>query len=122
MSKVKKITALLCMVCVLFVSMAPGVKAEAAAVKLNRTEVSIVCGESAKLKVKGTTNKVTWISDNKIVATVNSSVKVTAKENGTAKVYAVVAKMGKILSCKVTVEEKTAVSTPSLSPLYSSKF
>jgi uncharacterized protein YjdB len=64
-------------------------------------------GKTSRLKLNGTSRKVTWSSNKKSVATVNEKGVVTAKAKGTAAITAKVS--GKSYTCKVTVE------TPSLS-------
>lgn len=74
-------------------------------VKLNKTKISLDIGKTKKfqLKVKGTSKKATWKSDNKKVATVSQTGMVTAKKKGTA---VIAAKVGKnTLKCKVTVND-----------------
>ena len=72
-----------------------------AAIKLNKTSLSLLEGQSATLKVTGTTKKVTWKSNKKTVATVTTKGKVTAKAPGNAVISATVGKTTK--KCKVTV-------------------
>ena len=72
-----------------------------AAIKLNKSSLSLVEGKSATLKVTGTKKKVTWKSNKKSVATVTSKGKVTAKAPGHAVISATVGKTTK--KCKVTV-------------------
>ena len=68
---------------------------------LNKTSLPLTQGKRAKLKVRGSSVKTTWKSSDPQVATVSSSGKVTAKNPGTATVYA---KIGvSKLSCTVTV-------------------
>ena len=65
-------------------------------------------GKTVTLKIKGTTQKITWSSNNKKVATVNSKGKVTAKKNGTA---TITAKVGKSkYKCKITVGNVVKIS------------
>ena len=72
-----------------------------AAVKLNKTSVQLMFGESVKLKVTGTSKKVTWSSSNTSVAQVTSKGKVTAVGCGSCKITA---KVGtKKYKCKVKV-------------------
>ncbi|HCT90022.1 MAG TPA: hypothetical protein DF613_01370 [Lachnospiraceae bacterium] len=87
------------------------VSSEAAAVKLNKTKVSLVVGKTAKLTVKGATGKVKWSSSKKSVCTVAQSGKVQAKKKGTAVITAKTGK--KTLKCKVTVTEKPALNKKS---------
>lgn len=69
--------------------------------KLNVSSKKLNAGSKYQLKVKGTSQKVSWSSSNKKVATVNASGKVTAKKAGKATIYARV--NGKTLKCKITV-------------------
>lgn len=73
-----------------------------AAVKLNRTKITLAVGMTAQLKVKGTSKKVKWSSTNKKIVSVNSKGKITALKKGTATVRAKVGK--KTYKCKVTVK------------------
>lgn len=79
----------------------------AATIQLNSTSKKLCIGVKYQLKVKGTTHKVTWSSNNKSIATVSSSGKVTAKNKGKCKIYAKVD--GKTLSCSIEVV-KTKIS------------
>lgn len=79
-------------------------------VKLNRTSLKLNKGKSYQLKAtvtptNATNKKLTWSSNRKSVATVNSKGKVTAKKKGTALIKAT-AKDGskKSATCKVTVK------------------
>ena len=72
-------------------------------VKLNKTEIALNVKKSYNLKVSGTTEKVTWSTSKKSVATVNSKGKITAKKKGTATITAKVS--GKKYTCKVTVKQ-----------------
>lgn len=76
-------------------------------IKINKTSLHLVKGQSSKLKIKNATGKVTWKSSKKSVATVSSKGKVTAKRKGKTTITASVSSQRK--SCKVTVE------TPKLS-------
>ena len=75
--------------------------------KLNRTEATLVKGQTLKLKLSGTKQKVAWSSSNKAVATVTSKGVVSTIAKGVADVTATVGKVK--FTCKVTVE------TPKLS-------
>ncbi len=75
-------------------------KAEAAAIKLSKTNLKLAVKESAALKIVGTKKKVQWSSSNKSVASVKNG-KVTAKKKGTA---TITAKLGKSsYNCRVKV-------------------
>lgn len=99
MGKIKKIVSIV-LILALAVMMMP-VNANAA-VKLNTTKKTIDVGQSVTLKVTGTTQKVTWKSSNKKVATVTQKGKVTGKQEGKATISAKVGK--KTLKCKITVK------------------
>ena len=94
--------------------------ASAASVKLNKKKATLyVSGAKTKktttLKVTGTKKKVTFTSNKKSVATVNSKGKVTAKKAGKATITAKVGK--KSYKCTVTVKKKyTPVTSLSVSP------
>ena len=78
-----------------------------AAVKINKSSVTLIKGQTVKLKITGTKKKITWSSNKKAVATVNSDGKVIARKKGTAKITARVG--NKKYTCKITVQ------TPSIS-------
>ncbi len=81
-----------------------------AAVRLNKKKVTIVQGETVKLKVKGTKKKVKWSSSNKYVATVNKNGLVKGKKGGyIAKITAKVKK--KKYKCTVKVVNVTCDAT-----------
>ena len=75
-------------------------------VSLNRKSVSLMVGESAKLSVKGSKKKVSWISKNPSVASVSKKGVVKAKKIGNTKIIAKVA--GKKLACSVNVVSSDA--------------
>lgn len=79
------------------------IKVTAPNIKISAKKLTIKKGKSAKLKIKGTTAKVTWKSGNKKVATVNKGT-VKALKAGKTKITAKVA--GKVLKCSVTVKNK----------------
>ena len=83
------------------------IEAQAATVKLNKTKLTLIKGQTYTLKVSGTKKTVKWSSSKKSVATVSNKGKVTAKKKGTATISAKVG--SKTYKCKVTVE------TPSIS-------
>lgn len=72
--------------------------------KLNKKNLTLMVGKSAKLKVKNTKKKVKWTSSKKSVASVSKKGKVKAKKAGKTTITAKVA--GKKLKCKVTVKKK----------------
>lgn len=76
--------------------------------KLNKKNLTLMVGKSAKLKVKNTKKKVKWTSSKKSVASVSKKGKVKAKKAGKTTITAKVA--GKKLKCKVTVKKKKTVN------------
>lgn len=91
-----------------------GTAATTGAVKLNKTKVSIVAGETFKLKLN-TSKKCKWSTSNKSIATVSSNGTVKAKKVGTC---TITCKVGsKKLKCKVTVKAPATVSVASRSIL-----
>lgn len=73
-------------------------------VRLNKSKVTMIKGETLSLKITGAKN-IKWKSSKKSVATVTSKGKVKAKNKGTAKITAKVGK--KKYTCKVKVESPT---------------
>lgn len=74
---------------------------QAATVKLSQKSLTLEVGKSKTLTITGANKKATWASNNKAVAAVSSTGKVTAKKAGTAVITATVNK--KKYTCKVTV-------------------
>ena len=91
-NKIKTIFFMLLTICMMTVLMHDSVSASN--VRLNRTQVQIVRGDTYRLYVKGTTAKVKWYSSNAKIATVSNG-------KGAAVIYAKV--NGKKYACKVTV-------------------
>ena len=109
--RMKKVVTLLLSLFVIAGALVLGfeVPAQAAAkVKLSKKSVTLQVGKKKTIKVKGTTNKVTWATSDKKVATVNSKGKITAKGEGTCNITATVG--SKTLTCKVTVKAKAAAA------------
>lgn len=104
MKKKRKIISILMCVTILVTLLVPNYKAGQAAKKitLNYTKKTLNVGSNFKLKVNGSKQKVKWSSNNKKIATVNSTGVVTAKRKGTTSIVAKVA--GKKLNCKITVK------------------
>lgn len=75
---------------------------------VSEKKVTLSKGKSIKLTIKrnpiSATEKITWSTSNKKVATVNSKGKVTAKKAGTATITAKTSN-GKKVTCKVTVKK-----------------
>ena len=72
--------------------------------KLSKTKATLNVGESLKLKLKGTSQKIKWTTGSKETATVNNGL-VTGKREGTVKITASVGK--KKYGCVVTIKKKT---------------
>lgn len=83
-----------------------------AATRMNMTSKTLVVGQRVRLKVKGTTKKVTWSSSNKAVAKVYPRGKVSAKSAGTAIIKAKVGK--KAYYCTIKVEQPVLSKTTDL--------
>lgn len=78
---------------------------------ISKKSINLTSGESAALKLKGTTQKIKWKSSDKSIVTVSSKGKLVAKNAGTAAVTATVLK--KTYTCKVTVKAAGNDQTPS---------
>jgi hypothetical protein len=70
---------------------------------LNMTKATVSVGFKKTLKVDNTTEKITWSTNKKSVATVSQKGVVTGKKAGTATITATTAS-GQKLTCKVTVK------------------
>lgn len=70
--------------------------------KLSKKKITLKVGQTHKLKLSNKKGKIKWSSNNKKVATVSASGKVTAKKRGQAKIKAKSGKKEYI--CKVTVK------------------
>lgn len=80
----------------------------ATTIKLNKKNITLNVGKTYALKITGTNKKVTWSSNKKSVATVNSKGKITAKKKGTAKITAKVG--NKKYTCTVKVNNTSSQS------------
>lgn len=76
--------------------------ANAATVKMNVKNQTLIKGQTYKLRLKGSTGKVKWKSSNKSIVSVNKSGKITAKKRGSAIITAT--NKGKTYKCKIKVE------------------
>lgn len=101
MKQRKRAGILLMLVC-LIVTLALPVTANAA-VKINKTSVSVLRGKTYNLKITGTKKKIKWTSSNKKIATVSASGKIKGINKGRCNIYAKVGK--KKYTCKVTVKQ-----------------
>lgn len=99
----RKIRKYLSMVLLMFLLAAAMPQQAEAAVKLNKTAVSINVKKTVTLKVSGTIGKVTWKSSNNKIATVSSLGVVKGISKGSATITATVSKS--TLRCKVTVKQ-----------------
>lgn len=107
MKKIKKIIVSIMLVFVLgtgmnITSTFNTVDVRAASVKLNKTNVNLVKGQTLQLKLQGTTKKARWYVSNTSVAVVSKNGKITAKNKGTAVVTAQIGT--KKYTCRVTVK------------------
>ncbi len=71
-------------------------------VKINKASTTLYVGKTTTLKISGTSKSIKWSTSNKVIATVSSKGKVTAKKKGTAIITAKVGK--KAYKCKVMVK------------------
>lgn len=85
---------------------------------LSETNLMLTKGMSQKIKVQNTSEKVTWSSTNKAIATVNGNGKITAKKVGTTIIKAKIAD-NEPLTCRLTVvkneylsQKKTMLDVP----------
>ena len=97
----KKLISLLLAAVICLTLIQPGV-AFSAAVKLNKTKLTLDVGKTFTLRINSTAT-VKWSTSSKAIASVSSKGKVTAKSKGTATIIATVSK--KQYKCKVTVKD-----------------
>ena len=86
-------------------------KAPAVTLTLDKTKVTEPCGKTVTLKatLKGSSDKITWKSSNKNVASVDANGKVTLKMAGSATITASAA--GKSVTCKFQVLYKDVTNS-----------
>ncbi len=77
------------------------IKQQSVAPSLNKTAVSLKTKQKVTLKLKNNKDKVTWVSRDPKIASVNSKGVVQAKKKGTTYVYAIA--KHKLYKCKVKV-------------------
>ena len=100
----KRFILFLCMISMLAAVSLTAAAAEKASLKLNKSKLTLYVGETATLKatVTGKSNKVTWKSSSRSIATVSNG-KITARKAGTATITAKA--NGKTKKCVVTVKK-----------------
>lgn len=98
----KKLLALISAVILMTTLLVPAFEASAASVKLNKTKIVLVVGQTYNLKVSGTKKTPQWRSSNKKIVSVTKKGVVKGLKKGTATVTAKIGK--KTYKCKVTVE------------------
>lgn len=99
----KRIKPLLLLTVMLILSLSIPLNSYAA--KISKSSVTLIKGQTTKLKIAGSKGKVKWSSGNKAIAKVSSSGKITARKKGVATIIATVNK--KTYSCKITVQDPT---------------
>ncbi|BBF41831.1 bacterial surface protein [Lachnospiraceae bacterium KM106-2] len=100
----KKIAVLFTILFALSTFLFTGNTADAATIKLSKSNVRFVEGKTTTLKIRGTSKKVSWSSTNNKIVKVNSKGKLTAVKVGSATIRAKVS--GVTRTCKVTVVPK----------------
>lgn len=95
------LTACLILSCAVSVTNGAASVIAAGKIRLNKKSIKLECGDTFKLKLKGTKNKVAWSSANKKIAKVSKKGKVTAKKAGKTKITA--KSGGKKYKCSVKV-------------------
>ncbi len=108
-SLTKKLLAFISAVILMTTMLVPAFEASAASVKLNKTKIVLVVGQTYKLKVSGTKKTPKWSTSNKKVVSVTKKGVVKGLKKGTATVTAKIGK--KRYKCKVTVESPKLSST-----------
>ena len=109
--KSKKKSLFAALLCTIFVLMLT-TTVSAANIKISKSKTQLTVGASTTLKMTGTSKKVTWKSNNKSIATVSSSGKVTGKKTGKAVITATVNK--KKYTCTVTVVNPVKLNKTSI--------
>ncbi len=102
----KKFLSLFIALALIITLAGPAQTASAATIKISKSSLLLYVGDTANLKLTGTTKTVKWSSNNGSVATISSKGKVTAKGIGKT---IVIGKIGsKSYSCKVEVRSNNA--------------
>lgn len=105
----KRLLAVISAVILMTTMLIPAFQASAASVKLNKTKIVLVVGQTYKLKVSGTKKTPQWSSSNKKIVSVTKKGVVKGLRKGTATITAKIGK--KTYKCKVTVESPKLSST-----------
>ena len=105
----KRLLALISAVILMTTMLIPAFQASAASVRLNKTKIVLVVGQTYNLKVSGTKKTPKWSSSNKKIVSVTKKGVVKGLKKGTATITAKIGK--KKYKCKVTVETPKLSST-----------
>jgi uncharacterized protein YjdB len=101
MKKMIKRTLSFALILCMTILLGPVTHSQAATVKISQTKLSLTVGKSKTLKNQNTIKAATWRSNNKKVAKVTKTGKVTAVSTGTATITATVSK--KTYTCNEVV-------------------
>ena len=105
----KRLLAVISAVILMTTMLIPAFQASAASVKLNKTKIVLVVGQTYNLKVSGTKKTPQWSSSNKKIVSVTKKGVIKGLKKGTATITAKIGK--KKYKCKVTVEAPKLSST-----------
>lgn len=105
----KRLLAVISAVILMTTMLIPAFQASAASVRLNKTKIVLVVGQTYNLKVSGTKKTPQWSSSNKKIVSVTKKGVVKGLKKGTATITAKIGK--KKYKCKVTVEAPKLSST-----------
>ena len=105
----KRLLAVISAVILMTTMLIPAFQASAASVKLNKTKIVLVVGQTYNLKVSGTKKTPQWSSSNKKIVSVTKKGVIKGLKKGTATITAKIGK--KTYKCKVTVESPKLSST-----------
>ena len=105
----KRLLAVISAVILMTTMLIPAFQASAASVRLNKTKIVLVVGQTYNLKVSGTKKTPQWSSSNKKIVSVTKKGVIKGLKKGTATITAKIGK--KKYKCKVTVEAPKLSST-----------
>ena len=105
----KRLLAVISAVILMTTMLIPAFQASAASVRLNKTKIVLVVGQTYNLKVSGTKKTPKWSSSNKKIVSVTKKGVIKGLKKGTATITAKIGK--KTYKCKVTVESPKLSST-----------